>query len=56
VIALEEHAWTPELRAVLLKFGGDDSGGALIHSCASSAEICFRSSADRMLNLSAARA
>jgi hypothetical protein len=56
VIAFEEHAWTPELRAVLLKFGCDDSGGALIHSCASSAEICFRSSADRMLNLSAARA
>jgi hypothetical protein len=24
VIALEEHVWTPELRVVLLKFGGDD--------------------------------
>ena len=25
VIALEEHAWTPKLRAALLKFGGDDT-------------------------------
>ncbi len=25
VIALEEHVWTPELRAALLKFGGDDT-------------------------------
>jgi uncharacterized protein len=25
VIAVEEHAWTPELRAALLKFGGDDT-------------------------------
>jgi hypothetical protein len=25
VIALEEHAWPPELRAALLKFGGDDT-------------------------------
>lgn len=25
VIALEEHAWTPELRAALLKLGGDDT-------------------------------
>jgi hypothetical protein len=25
VIAVEEHAWTAELRAALLKFGGDDT-------------------------------
>jgi uncharacterized protein len=25
VIAIEEHAWTPELRAALLKFGGDET-------------------------------
>lgn len=25
VIALEEHAWTPSLRAALVKFGGDDT-------------------------------
>lgn len=25
VIAIEEHAWDPELREVLLKFGGDDT-------------------------------
>jgi predicted TIM-barrel fold metal-dependent hydrolase len=25
VIAIEEHAWNPELRAALLKFGGDDT-------------------------------
>lgn len=25
VIALEEHAWTPGLRAALLKFGGEDT-------------------------------
>jgi uncharacterized protein len=25
VIAIEEHVWNPELRAALLKFGGDDT-------------------------------
>jgi uncharacterized protein len=25
VIGVEEHAWTPDLRDALLKFGGDDS-------------------------------
>jgi predicted TIM-barrel fold metal-dependent hydrolase len=25
VVAIEEHAWTPELRAALLKFGGDET-------------------------------
>jgi uncharacterized protein len=25
VVAIEEHVWDPELRAALLKFGGDDT-------------------------------